>query len=175
MNKLNALILCCLGIGSVHIASAMDNVHLTGALVSEPCTLPDSDTALMVDFGTIDNKTLYKDTRSKSKPFYLHLNDCDTSAFDSLTVTFQGAEDNELQDYLAVDPTSIAHGIAIGMEMADGTLIPVNKPSSVLQLSQGNNILTFDAFVKAQQTAILNKTIAVGGFSATSTFILDYQ
>ncbi|MCK7148448.1 fimbrial protein [Enterobacter bugandensis] len=175
MKKINLLILCCLGLVSINSASAADNVHLTGALVSEPCTLPDSDTALMVDFGTVDNKTLYKDSRSKSVPFYLHLNDCDTTSFDSLTVTFEGSQDAELLGYLALDTASAAHGIAIGMEMTDGTLIPINKASSVLQLSQGNNIITFNSFIQAQQTAISNKSIVVGGFSATSTFVLNYQ
>ncbi|EOL8944466.1 fimbrial protein [Cronobacter dublinensis] len=156
-------------------AMAADNVHLSGALVAEPCTLPDTDTDIQLNFGTVIEKYLYQYQRTKSQPFSIHLKDCDPAIMSSVSVTFQGAADKELTTLLALDMSSSAKGVAIGLELADGTPLAINKPSPFSQLTRGNNELSFNAFVQGLPSVIQNKTMVSGDFVATSNFVLTYQ
>ncbi len=160
---------------STNIFAAADNIHFSGALVAEPCKLPDADTDIHLDFGTVIEKYLYQYQRTKSQPFSIHLNDCDPSLMNSVSVMFQGTADTELTQMLALDTSSTAKGVAIGLELKDGTPLAVNKSSPFTELSQGNNTLDFNAYVQAQPTTIVNKTLVAGDFTAISTFILAYQ
>lgn len=152
-----------------------DNVHLSGALVSEPCTLPEADQDIHLDFGTVIEKYLYQYQRTKSQPFTIHLTECDPAILSSVSVTLQGTADSELTTMLALDASSTAKGVAIGLELADGTPLAINKASPYSQLASGNNTLTFNAFVQAQPTIISGKSLTVGQFTAISTFVLTYQ
>ncbi|NCH59556.1 fimbrial protein [Cronobacter dublinensis] len=160
---------------SLSASAAEDNVHFSGALVSEPCTLPDADTDIHLDFGTVIEKYLYKYQRTKSQPFAIHLKDCDPTLMNTVSVTFQGTADSELTDMLALDTSSTAKGVAVGFELEDGTPLALNKASPFGQLNTGNNILIFNAFVQAQPSVLLSHSLKRGGFTAISTFILAYQ
>uniref|UniRef100_UPI001F557CA2 fimbrial protein n=1 Tax=Enterobacter asburiae TaxID=61645 RepID=UPI001F557CA2 len=85
---------------------AADNIHFSGALVAEPCTLPDSDTDIHVDFGTVIVKYLYQYQRTKSQMFTIHLENCDPSILKTVSVTFKGTTDDELTDMLTLDTSS---------------------------------------------------------------------
>jgi len=157
------------------VFAAEDNVHFSGALVSEPCTLPDTDADITLDFGSIIKKSLYEYQRTMSKPFEIHLQDCDPSLMQTVSVTFQGTADAELTDMLAIDASSTAKGVAIGLELSDGTPLSLNKAGPFSQLSTGNNTLAFNAYVQAKPTSINNNGVTAGNFNAISTFILGYQ
>lgn len=163
------------GILAVNIAMAEDNVHFSGALVAEPCTLPVSDTDIHVDFGTVIVKYLYQYQRTKSQPFTIHLEDCDPSVMKTASFTFVGTADTELMDMLALDDTSSAHGVAIGLEMENGSPLVINKTSPLVQLVQGSNQIKFAAFVQAKPTALVSKNVGQGNFSTVSTFSITYQ
>ena len=105
----------------------------------------------------------------------VRLADCDPSVLSTVSVTFQGTEETELPGLLAIDPASTAKGIAIGIEGDDGTLLPLSTASPYANLIPGNNDLNFQAFVQATPTAMANKALVVGEFSATATFVLGYQ
>lgn len=154
---------------------AADNIHFSGALVAEPCTLPDSDTDIHVDFGTVIVKYLYQYQRTKSQMFTIHLENCDPSILKTVSVTFKGTTDDELTDMLTLDTSSSAKGIAIGLELNDGVLLAVNKSSPATQLVSGKNSLTFGAYVKAKPTMVASKSLSPGDFTANSTFLLSYQ
>ncbi|WP_166490844.1 fimbrial protein [Cronobacter turicensis] len=174
----NKLIIICtlLSLAVANSACAgEDNVHFSGALVSEPCTIPDADMDIKLDFSSIIKKSLYQYQRTMSKPFSVHLQDCDPSLMSTVSITFQGTADEELADMLQLDASSSAKGIAIGLELADGTPLALNKASPWTQLNAGNNILTFNAFVQAQPTSILNNTLMAGDFTAISSFVISYQ
>ncbi|CBA33887.1 fimbrial protein [Cronobacter turicensis] len=155
--------------------AAEDNVHFSGALVAEPCTLPDKDTDISLDFGTVIEKYLYQYQRTKSQSFSIHLEDCDPTLMSSVSVTFRGETDTELTTMLALDASSTAKGVAIGIELPDGTPLAINKASPYSQLTRGTNSLTFNAFVQAQPTAITSKSLIAGDFAVISTFLLTYQ
>ena len=175
MTKSKLLFCVALALTSAGVQAADDNVHFSGALVSEPCNLPDADTDIHLDFGTIVEKYLYQHERTKSQPFSIHLEECDPSVLSTVSVTFQGTADTVLNNLLALDASSTAKGVAIGLELADGTPLPVNKPSPFSQLNSGNTTLVFNAFVQAQPATIADKNLTPGDFTAISTFLLNYQ
>lgn len=156
-------------------AVAADNVRLSGALVAEPCTLPDADTDIRLDFGTVVTKYLYQYQRTKSQPFAIHLQECDPSVMKTVSVTFRGTADTELPDLLALDASGTAKGVAVGIERQDGTLLPVNKAGPEMPLVSGSTTLNFKAFVQIQPGALAKRSLTEGSFTAISTFILGYQ
>ncbi|ELY3771524.1 type 1 fimbrial protein [Cronobacter dublinensis] len=151
------------------------NIDFSGTLVAEPCTLPDADKDVWLDFSTIETKYLYQYQRTKSQPFFIHLQECDPAILNTVSITFQGTADTELTDLMAVDASSTAKGIAIGIEREDGTLLPINKASPEMPLITGETTLNFKAFVQIQPTVLANKSLNEGTFNAISTFILGYQ
>lgn len=173
---MNKILLAALAlVFSAGVPAAEDNVHFSGALVSEPCTLPDADTDIRLDFGSVIEKYLYQYQRTKPQPFSIHLQECDPTILSTVSVTFQGTADTELTALLAPDASSTAKGVAIGLELTDGTPLTINKASPYTQLSGGANTLTFNAYVQARPTVIANKTLAAGDFTATANFVLAYQ
>lgn len=173
MNKILLAVLAL--VFSAGAPAAEDNVHFSGALVSEPCTLPDADTDIKLDFGTVIEKYLYQYQRIKSQAFSIHLKDCDPTIMNSVSVTFEGTSDTELTTMLAPDASSTAKGIAIGIELLDGTPLAINEDSPNIVLANGTNVLTFNAFVQAKPTYLANKSLAAGEFTATVNFLLSYQ
>lgn len=152
-----------------------NNVHFSGALVAEPCTLPDTETDIHLDFGSVIEKSLYQYQRTKSQPFTIHLEACDPALMKTVSVTFTGTADDELTTLLALDPTSDAKGVAIGLEMPNGSPLGINKAAPWQQLTAGNNSLTFNAYVQIKPQALSMKTVTPGVFSAISNFVLSYQ
>nr|EGT4338198.1 type 1 fimbrial protein [Cronobacter muytjensii] len=150
-------------------------MRFSGALVSEPCTLADADTDIRLDFGSLIEKYLYQYQRTKPQPFSIHLQECDPTLMNTVSVTFQGTADTELTELLAPDAASTAKGVAIGLTLADGTPLAINKASPYTQLSSGNNTLTFNAYIQARPTVITNKSLTAGDFTATANFVLAYQ
>lgn len=157
------------------VSAAENNVHFHGALVAEPCTLPDSDTDIKLDFGSVIVKSLYQYQRTKSQPFTIHLEDCDPTLMKTVSVTFSGTADDELTTLLALDPSSTAKGVAVGLELPDGSPLAINKAAPYQQLVSGNNALTFNAYVQALPVYIANSNIVLGNFTVISSFVLNYQ
>lgn len=169
------LLSTALGLASVGAMAMEDNVHFSGSLVNEPCVLPDADKDIRLDFGTVIEKSLYEHQRTKSQPFSIHLTECDPVILSTVSVTFQGTADTVLTDMLALDASSTAKGVAIGLELADGTPLAINKSSPYIQLTKGNNTLTYKAFIQAQPIVIAEKKLTAGDFTATANFVLGYQ
>lgn len=157
----------------IRSAQAIDNnLHFSGTLVSEPCNLDPQTSDILVDFGSIVDKYLYANARTKSIPFVVKLTDCDTSLGNKATLTFKGTENTALPGLLAV--TGAATGIAIGMEASDGSALPFNAPTPEYTLAKGTNSFTLGVYVQAEPLAIAQQTITQGDFTATATFELAY-
>lgn len=157
------------------VRAAEDNVHFSGVLITQPCTIPDSDMNIEVDFGSVILSYLYKYQRTMSQSFMIHLENCDASLMHEVSLQFQGAADNELPDLLQIDSTSSATGIAIGLQLSNGTKLGINKYAPWSELVDGNNTLSFGAYVQAQPTSLSRKMLKAGDFTATSAFVLNYQ
>lgn len=151
------------------------NIAYTGNLVAEPCTLLPKDENIKLDFGSVIDKYLYLNTRTNSKPFELHLMDCDTSLGEILKITFRGIESVELPGMLALDSSSEASGVVIGLETPDGKAMPLNQLSRGHQIINGDNVILLQAYVKGEPMAITERKINKGSFTAVATFSLEYE
>ncbi len=175
MKKFVSCTAASLYLAGSHYALAADNVHFTGTLIAISCTLPDSDKDITLDFGTVIEKSLYQYQRTKSQPFTIHLENCNPAIAGSVNVTFQGIADSELTNLLALDSVSTAKGVALGLELADGTPLAINKAAPWVPLASGNNSLNFNAYIQALPSQIAARSLTAGDFIATSTFVLSYQ
>ena len=155
-------------------AQAADNLNFKGDLVAAACTLHPGDAAIDINFAEISAQSLYLNTRTVGRPFELHLEGCDISIADSVTVMFGGVESAQLPGFLALGAGSSARGIAIGLETSDDQPLPLNVSSDEQTLSNGANVISLKAFVQGEKDAIANQKIRKGRFTATSTFTLAY-
>ncbi|EJL6832075.1 type 1 fimbrial protein [Vibrio cholerae] len=144
---------------------------ITAEVVGQPCSLRPGDEIIPVDFGNINNKELLRDGRTLSRSFQLHLDECDPSIADSVSVTFSGVASEE-RALLALSADSQAKGIAIGLEQG-GQALPINQPSRAFTLAEGNNVLDFAAYVQLLPSA--QTGVTPGHFNATANFTLDYD
>ncbi len=165
---------CCLSFSV--IASAEDNtgrMHLYGTLLElPPCNINNGDN-IEVDFNSTGAKDLYNNGRTWDRYFTIDLEDCETSNYGLVSVTFTGPESTELPGYLQMENAST--GAAIGIAEQDGTFLGLNKTSTVTRLTNGNVALVFRAFLQGEPTALANHSIRLGEFRATSLFILTYE
>ncbi|EJL6271238.1 type 1 fimbrial protein [Vibrio cholerae] len=144
---------------------------ITAEVVDQPCSLRPGDEIIPVDFGNINNKELLRDGRTPSRSFQLHLDECEPSIADSVSVTFSGVASEE-SALLALSADSQAKGIAIGLEQG-GQALPINKPSRALTITKGSNVLDFAAYVQLLPSA--QTGVTPGNFNATANFTLDYD
>ncbi|EPJ9399996.1 fimbrial protein [Enterobacter bugandensis] len=165
------------GINTVHGRPPPPEIGLkyTGSLVAEPCVIDPEHEDIVLDFGTVIDKYLYLNTRTQSKPFEIRLADCDLSIGKTVSVIFLGAESLELPGLLAVDSSSEAKGIAIGLETSEARPLAFNKESDKFSLQAGNSRIALKAYIQGEPTAITNKNIARGPISAVATFRLEYK
>lgn len=170
-----ALILKLLLFSSVAHAGVTPDTEMQfyGTLVADPCTVAPEDTDITLEFDEIIDKYLYLNTRTHSRPFTIHLIDCDVEGSETVTTHFGGVESATLPGYLAMTDTST--GAAVGITEADDTFLGLNKDSRPIVLSDGSISLNFKAFIEGEPAAIKNETIKLGEFSATATFYLEYQ
>ncbi|MBC3303140.1 type 1 fimbrial protein [Pseudomonas sp. SWRI18] len=161
-------------VGLVPLGQAADNLRFKGNLVEEACTLRPGDEAITLELWDLTSKYLYINTRSVGKRFKLHLEDCDTTIGNSVTITFGGVENAELPGLLALDGGSGASGIGVGIETLSDKPLPLNTVSDKQALSDGSNAIELKAYVQGEPTAIKDQTIGHGAYTVTSTFTLDY-
>lgn len=174
--RITKIMLIGLLAGAINMqASAADNMKLHGALVAEPCTLLPGDENVALDFGTLVDKYLYQHQRTLSKPFQLRLADCDISIGKVVQIVFSGTESLALPGLLALDAGSQAQGVAVGFETPQGIPLLLNTWGQNNILASGTNIFAMQAYVQGEPSAIANKNIKLGTFSAIATFTLRYE
>lgn len=152
-----------------------DNVRLHGALVAEPCVIAPGDESVRLEFGSVIDKYLYANGRTHGQPFDIRLTECDLSLGKTVKVTFSGMENPSLKGLLAIDGSSQASGIAIGMETLERQKLPLNKLGPGYRLVDGSNKLTVQAYLQGEPEAIAKRSIERGPFSAIATFSLEYE
>lgn len=157
------------------LAQGAENMHFGGALVAEPCVVAPGDEHLTLDFGNVVDKYLYQNQRSPSQAVILHLNQCDLGVAKNIKVTFSGMSSQVLPGLLALDPSSQARGIAIGLETAGGRPWPLNLAGADQALVPDTNLIEVRAYLQGEPAALANRSIEHGAFTAVATFRLDYE
>lgn len=162
--------------GCMYETWARDNLRLHGALVAQPCVILPGEEHVELDFGTVIDKYLYLNQRTHSQPFEIHLTRCNLALASTVSLSFLGSESIGLPGKLALDASSQAFGIAIGIEDQNGKELILNQGSSSrYRLQSGDNRIALRAWVEAEPDALNNRSIVRGSFSATVTFKLNYE
>ena len=155
-------------------AYAADNLSLKGNLVEEACTIRPGDEAITLELWDVTSKHLYINTRTQGKGFKVHLEDCDTTIGNTVTIQFGGRENTALPGLFALDGGSGASGIGVGLETPSNKPLPLNSVSDEQVLSNGSNVIELKAYVQGEPQAISDQTIGHGTYRVSSTFTLDY-
>ncbi|ENY5536618.1 fimbrial protein [Salmonella enterica] len=154
------------------------DVDFKGTLVEEPCIVAPGDDGsnVVVDFGTIPEKTFYSiyGRRTWSQPFHILLTECDVSLGKEVKVTFNGTEDREQPGLIALTSNLYVQHLAVGLQTHTGVELPVNKQTSSYTLVDGNNQLNFKAYIQASDEGVKNHSVGKGNFEALATFELEY-
>ncbi len=88
-----------------------------------------------------------------------------------MQVTLTGTEDSEQPGFLALDTTSTAQGVGIGMETIDGVRVAINNPTGAkFTLSDGSNDIHFRAWLQAKS----GRDVTLGDFTANLTATFEY-
>lgn len=158
--------------------ASSSEVEFKGVLVAEPCMVATGNNGenVVVDFGTIENKTFYSKSgrRTWLQPFHIILKDCDLTLGKEVKITFIGAEDSEQPGLLAITSSMGVEHLAVGLMTSAGKELGLNKQTSAYDLSAGDTQLNFKAYVQASDEGIKNRSIGFGAFEATSTFEVEY-
>lgn len=152
-----------------------DNLIFSGSLVALPCILAEGKNTVELGFGTIAEKTFYYNDKVNTRPFKLELAECDLDVGNYVRIYFTGMKNSALPSLLALDPSSGAAGIAVGFQTEDGQPLPLEKETSKYLLKSGDNVITFNAYLKGEPEAVAKQNIVVGDFTATATFNLEYE
>lgn len=163
-----------LSFGMLPMGHAVDNLKFRGNLVEQACTLRPGDESVTLELWDLTSKYLYSNTRSLGKGFKLHLDECDTTIGNTVTIIFGGTENGELPGLFSLDGGSSASGIGLGLETLDSKPLPVNRVSDEQVLSNGGNVIELKAYVQGEPSALRERTIGHGAYTVTTTFTLDY-
>ncbi|MGG4608400.1 fimbrial protein [Providencia sp. Me31A] len=153
----------------------MGNYSFEGFVVVTPCQVAPGSKEVPVNFEKIDIKDLYSMGKTKPIDFSIHLIDCSTVLFKTVTVTFNGIENINLPNHLAISNQSVAGGIGIGLLNFNETPIQLNIPSAAQDLVNNDTELKFKAYIEAEPEARSNETITTGVFYSTAYYTLSYQ
>ncbi|CAI0733967.1 fimbrial protein [Serratia quinivorans] len=188
MNKnLIAAVLATLAMGSlVSTANAANqgsgSVTFTGSIIKAPCSIAPDSVDQTVDLGSVANKALEKGGKSAPQNFNIKLQSCDISDLTDKTVTttFTGTPSKANANNLGL--TGTASGASIVLTQG-GTDIKLGEPTIATKVSDGENTLTFAAFLQGESTisgsgasaTTAYSAIVPGDFKSVANFTLAYQ
>lgn len=148
-------------------------VDIIGNIVSNTCNISINDRNKTVYMGVVSSKQFeHGTTTAFPKPFTLTLVDCGPAA-SAMTVGFQGPEDPNRHDLLAIDTGSgAATGLGIALLDSNKVQIPINTRTVPYAVQPNADIMVLHFY--AQYTA--NGTpVKAGGADATATFDFIYD
>lgn len=155
--------------------AADDNLYFSGTLVNEPCMLAEGDKLIEMDFKSVIDKDLYLNGRTKGRPIELHLQNCDLDVGKRMvSLTFSGDESSEPPGFLVLRSATV-QGLLVGLETTQGVALPLNKTHRIGVLSNGDNLLSFNAYLQGDPKVLANRTLGQGVFGASLTFALSYE
>ncbi|MCO7580389.1 MULTISPECIES: fimbrial protein [Pseudomonas chlororaphis group] len=155
--------------------AAEDNLYFFGTLVNEPCMLAEEDRLIERDFESVIDKDLYLNGRTKGRAVELHLQNCDLNVGKRMiSITFSGHESSELPGFLVLRSSTV-QGLLVGLETMGGVPLPLNKTHRMSELTSGDNLLSFNTYLKGEPKVLANRTLGQGEFEASLTFALSYE
>lgn len=148
-------------------------INITGNIVSNTCNISVDDRDKTVHMGTVSSKQFMDgNTTAFPKAFTLTLVDCGPAA-SAMTVGFQGTEDSNRHDLLAIDTgDNAAAGMGIALLDNNKNQIPINTRTSryAIEPDAQKMVLQFYAQYTANGAAV-----KAGAANAVATFDFVYD
>jgi len=175
MNK--ALLAIAVAFGLTSVAQAADQGHgkvtFTGSIIDAPCSIHPDSIDQTVDLGQIANVALAGGGKSTPRNFTIDLENCmfgTPATRNNVTVTFTGMESAAGNGLLGI--TGTASGASVAVTDGSGTVIELGTPIKAQLLQEGNNTLSFSAYLQGNGASA---TITEGNFQAVTDFTLAYN
>lgn len=148
-----------------------------GRVVVQPCSIAPGDERLLVDFKKLSTRDLYINKQSLPVGFTLHLINCNTTVYKTLTVTFSGDRSQALPASLRVrnNVSGESAGIAIDLLQESGEPVTLDEPTPAKDLTSGSMQLDFQARVRVEPEALQQHSLQLGAFTSTASYTLNYQ
>jgi type 1 fimbria pilin len=174
--KLNALVVATLmALGTTSATHAADQgsgtITFTGSIIEAPCTISQENSEQTIDLGQISNASLANGGMSQPREFKVTLENCALSTMKTVTTTFTGQAGTA--DRLGI--AGAAKGASIAIVDGAYNLIKLGSPSIAQALQDGNNNLSFAAYLQGDKDEDdKDMPIIPGDFQAVVNFGLNY-
>ncbi|MFP2504996.1 fimbrial protein [Buttiauxella gaviniae] len=169
----SGMALLALSILTAGVASAADNLMLSGTLRAHACTLHPDDRDIQIVFADVGTGDLYMQGGTEDEPFSLRLENCNLNVASTVEVTFTGNQSTQVPGALALDAGSQAKGLVIVLKDANRQPLKLGDASSAMLDGQEVSLL-FYRNLQVEPDALINNGIVPGTFSASGTFALFY-
>lgn len=149
-------------------------INFSGAIIQTACTVNQGSKALTIDMGKIPVSSFSSSTpmvTSLRKNFALVLDCPEGLTSNKATVRFDGSPAAGKTDVIALSSGSGAKNIGVQLTDEKGEVIHLNADSSVYNLVEGSNNLSFSAYYYPTSAA----TPTPGTANATVNFSIIYQ
>ncbi len=146
-------------------------VTFEGAIIEAACSIDPDSVDQTVKLGQVAKSQLEAGGNASPEAFYIKLKGCDLASLTDKTVTttFTGAASAAVPGALGI--VGDAQGAGIMMVDGSGTVITLGTATIPQLLQDGNNTLTYSAYLKGAASG----TITPGEFTAVTNFSLAYQ
>lgn len=145
-------------------------ISFTGSIIDAPCSITGDTANQTVDLGEVSNTALNNGETSSPKTFHIKLEQCDASQIkEGVQVAFTGAPDANNADILGISGNASGAGIVI--TNGSGTPIKMGELSPAQKLGNGQNTLTFAAYLKKDGAS----SVVPGDFNSSADFTLTYN
>lgn len=154
-------------------------VTFTGSIIDAPCSINPDSVDQTVELGQISKVALLNGGQSTPRNFSIDLENC-TFEKDSATgallknkvaLTFTGMESQANNGLLGI--TGTAKGASVVITDGSGAVIKLGKATKDQELQNGNNTLSFSAYLQGDTAS--GTVITEGDFQAVADFTLAYN
>ncbi|HIE1062977.1 TPA: fimbrial protein [Serratia marcescens] len=179
LNKIMMAAVLAFGVTSVAHAAVKDQGHgtvtFTGSIIDAPCSIAPESVDQTVNLGQVSNVALKDGGKSMPKNFQIKLENCEVISTapgknNGVSLTFTGME-NAGADGLGI--TGTAKGAGIAITDGSGDAIKLGQATKVQELQNGNNTLSFAAYLQGSKAS--GAVIVPGEFQSVADFTLAYQ
>ncbi|EKF61903.1 fimbria A protein [Serratia plymuthica A30] len=184
--KLNKIMLAAvLALGATSMMAQADiknqgrgTVTFKGAIIDAPCSITPETVDQTVNLGQVSNVALKDGGKSTPKNFQIKLENCDLNSKDkdpgknnAVSITFSGAASSSDSDLLGI--TGVAKGASIAITDGSGEVIKLGQATKAQTLQNGNNTLSFAAYLQGSKAS--GAVVTPGEFQSVADFTLAYQ
>jgi major type 1 subunit fimbrin (pilin) len=145
-------------------------VTINGQITAGACAISSDDANKVVTLDTIPSHkfTAANQEANTKKPFTITLVDCDTSAANTVNLTFTGMSDSTVTTALAnTAGAGSAKNVAVQLYQDNGSVLPLNTASRSYNISSTVPMMFAADYISTAAAVTAGKVLAVADFQLT--------